>query len=250
MNVNKGEIVKYIASGLTRADIASIVGVTNSAITQLIDEHPELVEEAKSMKGAEMARQLDLNESYDDLEEQTLQQLKLELPGASYTEKIRLLHTLTTIKGSRAKNELVRGAVQTAGVQVGISDGKGNETLIQVRTQPQEGIVYNGNNELVAVQDETLAAMDSTSLEQEFDKVLGIEKEEEEVKVEEEEIDRRQPVQVAESDERDEILARVRRNFIDGAGEDIPYRHADEGKSVNNVFRGHTRGSRLTPYSR
>lgn len=142
------QLTALLSAGVSQVDAASRLGITPSAVTQLIETSPDLQELRR--KQLERSSQLDIE--YDEIEAKLLQQLKRVLPLVMKPGEIGNL--LTRINAARRRG-------------VAASTNEGPTTIVQLNlpTAIQNKFVVNTANQVVAAGSQELVTIPSQAVQ-------------------------------------------------------------------------------------
>lgn len=76
---NIEKLLSYIASGVTQSQAATALGITPSAVTQLL-QTPEAIVKLEKLKEEQIERSTELDKKYDSIEAKLLDQLEKTIP--------------------------------------------------------------------------------------------------------------------------------------------------------------------------
>lgn len=146
-----------LGQGLSTSIVASALGVTDSAISQLLS-NPDFAAKVQELRVAALRKSSELDNTYNDIEDKLLDKLERVMPIINKPRDI--LSAIKVINGAK------RRGVQSTGNEMA------QAKIVQI-TLPQvinTSYVTNVNNQITEVQDEngqskTLVTMQSGSLD-------------------------------------------------------------------------------------
>lgn len=145
-STNAASLATLLASGRSRTDAASILGITPSAVTQLAAT-PSVQQKIEQ----QLDRSSALDSKYDDIEDQLLEQLKRT--ASALMRPMEIARTLQIINGAKR-----RGVVATALDQP--------KQVVQLSLPPtiQNRFVVNSSNQVVQVGAQDLVTIQSNNV--------------------------------------------------------------------------------------
>lgn len=158
----KDRIIHYLANGVAPTQITSIVGCTESYISQIKAEkdYPTLLEaEQKKIKATKDEEERE--EKYIRLESKAIAMAEENLPFAEFRDLTQLMQLLIQRRTKPAPSVLINN-----------TDNSSRYVMLNVSSAvlPAE-IVVNANKELIAVGDKSLAPMASSGVRKLFDRL-------------------------------------------------------------------------------
>lgn len=157
--------IAMLGSGTPASIVASALGVTESAISQLLSQD-EFSKQVTDLRFKNLSRQTELDDRYTSMEETLLTKLEKVLP--LMTRPRDVVATLTAINGTKR-----RGASNLAGTV-----GQSQVVNLTIPVTIAHKFVSNVNNQVVEVQDESgsassLITASSGSLDGLYERIVG-----------------------------------------------------------------------------
>ena len=137
-------LAAQLRAGVAPSRAAANIGITPSAVTQLVSTNPELVE----MKEEQLKRSSQLDSTYDEIEESLLKQLKRTIPLLVRPQEIA--NVLTRINQAKRRG-------------VAATDNSGPPTVLTLNlpTTIQNKFVVNSHNQVVTAGSQDLVTIPS-----------------------------------------------------------------------------------------
>jgi plasmid maintenance system antidote protein VapI len=140
------QIAEFLSQGMKASDVASVIGVQPSVISELINTDEGFRELLRQKIIAN--RQQRITTKYDTLEENTLKQLNDAVVTAEVSELTRVLESIAKIKAANK-------SVMFANVYQNPTQG----VVLQFPQQVVQQITLNDNRQIVAIGEQNLAPM-------------------------------------------------------------------------------------------
>ena len=161
--MDKTRIAEFLAQGIAAADVARIVGCTPAYLSQLAsdEEFVAILTAKKEEYLASSEMDTILEDSYTSLETKIVHQLSDSIATATVSELARTLEAVAKRRDSFLKNRLPALAA---------NNGNNNVTVVNI-AMPSYAIPSfqkNANNEIVAVDDKSLAPLPSSRVRELF----------------------------------------------------------------------------------
>lgn len=149
-STHSSQVLSLFGQGVTQTEIAATLGITPSAVSQLLAS-PDLAPEVAKIREAQIARSANLDVRYDAIEESLLGQLEKTIPMLLRPEQI--LNALEKV--NRAKR---RGITLTETKQV--------SQVVHLHLPPQilQKVITNTSNQVVSVGGQQLITMQSANI--------------------------------------------------------------------------------------
>ena len=146
------QLLNYLKAGVTQSEAASALGITPSAVTQIIQSNPELSQELEKAREEQLSRSSTLDKKYDELELALLEQLhKVKALAMRPMEIAKILATVNAAKR--------RGVAASSEKPV-------QQTILNLNlpTTIKARFVVDGRNQVVQAGEQTLVTIPSASL--------------------------------------------------------------------------------------
>lgn len=146
-------IAKYIAQGLKPVQVAAIGGVSESYISQVVNDEgvKEEIEELKD-KFKHTEQEKSLEKGYQSLEVKLLAKIEEEMPFGEYKDLLKLMEILHRRKAPLATSGAVTNNVTN------------NIVHLQIPQAAAPEIQLNAQREVVGIANESLAPMSATGV--------------------------------------------------------------------------------------
>lgn len=151
---NKEKILNYLGSGMSAAQVASAVGVTESYIAQLLSDEDFAVAVAKQ-RMAKLTKYAETDELYDELEQRLAKMLKNSIPFM--TDPMKIVRALREINGLKRRGVASGESVANAQVVVNLT--------LPVAIQQKLTIQTNVNNQVVKIGEQSMTTAPVTALQ-------------------------------------------------------------------------------------
>lgn len=149
----KEKILNYLGSGISAAQTASAVGVSESYIAQLISEEAFAVKVAE-LRMAKLTKYVETDELYDELEQKLAKNLKNAIPFMS--DPMKIVRALKDINSLKRRGTSTTESVANAQVVVNLT--------LPVAIQNKLTIQTNVNNQVVKIGDQSMTTAPVSAL--------------------------------------------------------------------------------------
>ena len=144
------QLLNYIEQGVTPAECARALGITPSAVTQLMDS-PELRDKIASIREEQLKRSSALDVAYDRVEEKLLNQFEQTVPMLLKPEQI--VNALEKINRMKRR-----------GIAMTTPEAPAKVVHLHLPTQVLAKFTTNVNNQVVAVGGQELITIQSANV--------------------------------------------------------------------------------------
>ena len=148
---HSSQLLKYLQHGVTQTEAARALGITPSAVTQLMQSE-ELAPQVEELRQKQIERSAKLDERYDSIEEKLLDQLERTIP--------RLLKP-REISGVLAQVNSAKRRGITAAAQ---NSDQARVVQLHLPAVITNKFTLNATNQVVAVGDQQLITMQSANI--------------------------------------------------------------------------------------
>lgn len=144
------QLLKYLSAGVQPVEAARALGVTPSAVTQLMQSE-ELAPEVEKIRAAQAERGQALDQKYDALEEKLLNKLEQTIP--LLMKPMEITKVLSHVNAAKR-----RGIVATTSTET--------PQIVHLHLPPQirQRVILNAQNQVVAVGDKQLITIQSANV--------------------------------------------------------------------------------------
>ena len=149
-STNATRLIEYAKLGASPTEISRALGITPSAVTQLMDT-PEVSEELKRLQEEQLARSSALDNKYDILEDKLLAQLERTLPLLVKPHEIA--RVLAQVNSAKRR-----------GVAATVSDAPQKVISLTLPTVIQNKFIVNSANQVVEAGAQQLVTIPSANV--------------------------------------------------------------------------------------
>lgn len=151
MSIDKTYVENCLVSGFSRTQISEALAVSPSAITQLLDNNPEILERVNAKRAATLTRRKSIDDRLEEIEEKGWKLLNQQLSMLGDPMKI--------LKVTMAAN-----AAKRRGDAVSQEQPIGKTVILNMPTHVTQNFQFNSNNEAIAIGDRPLVTLPATSV--------------------------------------------------------------------------------------
>lgn len=146
-STNTSQLLALLSAGVSQSDAALKLGITASAVTQLIDTQPELQE----LRKQQLKRSSELDVQYDDIEDKLLKQLQRTVPLLTRPQEIAAV--LTRVNQARRR-----------GVASSSNDAPTTVVTLNLPTTIRNKFVVNNKNQVITAGSQDLVTIPSSAV--------------------------------------------------------------------------------------
>lgn len=149
-STNSAKLIQYLAAGVTPSECAVALGITPSAVTQLMDT-PEVSSELAKLREEQVKRSTEIDSKYDRIENKLLDQLERTVP--------------LLMRPGEIANVLARvNAAKRRGVGAPQQQGPAKILQLNLPTILQQRFVVNTHNQVITAGAQDLVTMPSAGV--------------------------------------------------------------------------------------